>query len=72
MELAGMSEKANDLRGLSSAVSLWLIVLVGVTAFYFTSSGHEILVQTSETWSAALRVFAGPGHAGVHRESPLN
>ena len=57
MELAGMSEKANDLRGLSSAVSLWLIVLVGVTAFYFTSSGHEILVQTSETWSAALRVL---------------
>jgi hypothetical protein len=57
MELAGMSEKADDLRGLSSAVSLWLIVLVGATAFYFTSSGHEILVQASESWSAAIRLL---------------
>ena len=71
MELAGMSKKAEDLRSLSSAVSLWLIVLVCATAFYFTSSGHEILVQASESWSAAIRVLLAqavlvePGNANL-------
>jgi hypothetical protein len=49
--------KAHDLRGLSAAVTLWLIILVGVTGFYFTSSGHEILVQGSESWGAAIRIL---------------
>lgn len=57
MEIAAKAEKADDLRGLSSALRLWLIVLVGATALYFTSSGQEILVQVSESWGVAIRLL---------------
>ena len=57
MQPSQTPEIADDLRGLSSAVSLWLIVLVGAMAFYFMSPGHEILVQASESWRVAIRVL---------------